>query len=98
MLGPDEAELGAGAVTAAGTAEPGEKPAGAEITEMTVVAVIEAIDKENEQVTLKGPQGGTKTVKVRNPANLDKVAVGDKVRITYTRALAVNVTEQPAAE
>lgn len=98
VLGPAEADVGAGALTASGTAEPGEKPAGAEISEMIVVAVIEAIDKDNEQVTLKGPKGGTRTVKVRNPENLDKAAVGEKVKITYTRAFAVNVTERPAAE
>jgi hypothetical protein len=96
VLGPEGAEPGAEAATALATAEPGARPAGVEITELTVVAVIEAIDREKEQVTLKGPEGNTKAVKVRNPANLDKVAVGDKVRITYTEAVAINVTEKPA--
>ena len=97
VLSPGQAEPGAGVMTAAGTAAPGERPAGLAAMGMIIVAEIESIDKENEMVTLKVPEGGSKTVKVRNPANLDKVAVGDKVRITYTRALAVNVSEKPAS-
>jgi hypothetical protein len=94
VMGPEEADLGAGKIAAATRAEPGEKPAGAEISETTVVVAIESIDKENETVTLKGPEGNSKTVKVRNPANLDKVAIGDKVMITYTESLVIVVTEK----
>ena len=67
-------------------------------TELSVVATIDAIDKDAETVTLKGPEGNTKTVKVRNPANLEKVAVGDQVMITLTRAVAVDVTEAPGSD
>jgi hypothetical protein len=94
VLNPEEAEVGAEGVAAAGRAELGEKPAGAAVSETTVVLLIEAIDKEMETVTLKGPKGNSKTVKVRNPDNLDKAAVGDKVRITYTEGLAIKVTEK----
>ena len=93
VLGP-EAEVSAVVVEKTARAEPGEKPAAAAVSELTVVVVIEAIDKENEEVTLKGPEGNSKTVKVRNPDNLEKVAVGDKVMITYTEAMLVKVTEK----
>lgn len=94
VLGPDEAEVGAEGAAGAARAELGEKPGGAMISETTVVVVIEAIDKEMETVTVKGPAGNSETVKVRNPDNLDKVAIGDKVKITYTEALAIEVTEK----
>jgi hypothetical protein len=94
VLSPEEAEVGAQQVVTGGRAEPGEKPAGAAISETTVVAVIEAINKENQTVTLKGPEGNSRTVKVRKPESLDKIAVGDKVMITYTEAMAVKVTEK----
>jgi len=87
-------ELGVEVVEEAGKAAAGEKPGAAAASEMTLVVVIEAIDKENEQVTLKGPQGNSKIVQVRNPENLEKVAVGDKVMITYTEAIAISVTEK----
>ncbi|MGD8617063.1 MAG: hypothetical protein PVI91_15600 [Gammaproteobacteria bacterium] len=98
VLGPEQAERGATAMSALETAEPGQKPAGAMATELSVVATIDAINKEAETVTLTGPEGNTKTVKVRNPANLEEVAVGDQVMITLTRAVAVDVTEAPANE
>jgi len=98
VLGPKQAEPGATAMSALETAEPGQKPAGAMATELSVVTTIDAIDKDAKTVTLTGPEGNTKTVKVRNPANLEKVAVGDQVMITLTRAVAVEVTEAPASE
>jgi hypothetical protein len=98
VLSPDQPEPKAAAISALETAAPGQKPAGAMRTELSVVATIEAINKDNETVTLKGPEGNTKTVKVRNPANLEKVAVGDRVMITLSRAVAVDVSGAPAAE
>ena len=46
-------------------------------------------------MTLKAPDGTLTTIKARNPANLDKVAVGDLVEITYTEALAIGVEPAP---
>jgi Cu/Ag efflux protein CusF len=80
-------------VTAVSSAKPGEKPAGVAMEEITAVATINAIDKANGLVTLAGTEGRVKTVKARNPENLEKVAVGDKVMITYTEAIAISVTE-----
>jgi hypothetical protein len=89
-------ELGAMESGAAARAEPGEKPAGAMVAETSVVVVIEAIDLEDETVTLKNAEGESKTVVARNPENLKKVKVGDKVMITFTEAVAMTVTEKPA--
>jgi len=83
-----------GAQQAVATAKPGEKPAGAMVQQVTVIARIEAIDKATQYVTLKGPEGKTVEVKVNNPKNLEGVKVGDEVAITYTEAMAVSV-EKP---
>ncbi len=53
--------------------------------------------KDAGTVTLRGPDGGTTTIKARNPDNLNRVAVGDLVDITYTEALAISV-EAPGAK
>ena len=66
-------------------------PAGAAARQLTVVAKIEKIDKQNQTVTLKGPEGGTTDVKVKRPQMLDQVKAGDEVVITYTEALAIAV-------
>ncbi len=94
VLPPGDAAMTATTAAAKMSAPPGEKPADAVIQETKVITVIAAIDKERELVTLKGPKGDTKTVKVRNPANLEKIVVGDKVLITHTTAIAVVVTEK----
>ncbi len=88
-----EIKPGSNAVAAEVSAELGQKPAGVEMEEITVVATIEAIDKAQQLVTLKGAAGNSKTVKARNPENLEKVNVGDKVMITYTTVLGISVTE-----
>ena len=71
------------------SSKPGENPAGAIGREVTLTATITAIDKKARTVTLKGPQGNSETVKVKDPKNLEGVKVGDLVDITYTQALAI---------
>jgi hypothetical protein len=93
QTGPQAAEIGA-----LETAAPGEKPGGVMERTISVVATIEAMDKDRETVTLKGPAGNTKTVKVHNPANLEKVAVGDMILIKLSQSVAVDVTAASANE
>jgi hypothetical protein len=93
---PEEAAEGASILDVAARAEPGARPAGLFVRQITAVLVIEAIDKAASTATLRGPAGNAHVVAVRNPANLDRVAVGDSVVATYTEALALEV-RAPAA-
>ena len=86
----------AGVAVGAATAKPGEKPAGVVARETTVTVTITAIDEKAPTVTFKGPQGNTRTIKVKDPAKLKDVKVGDQVEITYTQALALSVEKAPA--
>jgi hypothetical protein len=79
-----------------GTAEPGKKPAAAVGRQVTLTVSIAAIDPAVPSVTFKGPQGNTRTIKVRDPKKLEGVSVGDTVQITYTEALALKIEEAPA--
>jgi hypothetical protein len=88
---PGESEAGAQVSGAVATSKPGEKPAEVTVNQVTVTTTIEAIDKANQGVTLKDPTGKTRTIKVENPKHLEDVAIGDKVVITYTEALAISV-------
>jgi hypothetical protein len=89
---PGEAKVG-DAVVAEGaeTAKLGEKPGATGARALTIVTKVEGIDKTNGTITLQGPEGETKTIKAQNPANLDKVKVGDLIEITYTEAVAISV-------
>jgi hypothetical protein len=72
----------------------GEKPRGGTVEETTLVAKIVKLDRAAQQAVLRGPEGKRVTVGVHDPANFDKVKVGDTVAITFTEALAIEV--QPA--
>ncbi len=72
-------------------AKPGSKPGVAELIETTVTAIILGLDRVNETATLKLPDGEIMVVKVQDPANFDKVKVGDTIVITYTEAVAISV-------
>jgi hypothetical protein len=89
-------QTGVEVTNAVGTAKAGEKPAGAVVQQTTVAVTIIAIDPSIPTVTFKGPQGNTKTIKVKDPKKLEGVKVGDVVDITYTEALAVKVDQAPA--
>ena len=86
---------GAESTVAAATAEPGAKPAGVVGRQTTVTVAIAAIDPKAPSVTFKGPGGETRTVKVRDPAKLQGVSVGDMVDLTYAEAVAVKVEKAP---
>jgi hypothetical protein len=83
--------MGAGEKTAIVRAKPGEMPGGMAARQVSVTAIITAIDKQKSTMTLKGPEGKLAVVKVQDPTNLEKVKVGDELMITYTEALAISV-------
>lgn len=87
----EEAAAGASILDVAATAEPGEKPAGLFVRQITAVLVVEAIDKAAGTATLRGPLGNSHTIPARDPKNLDRVKVGDTVVALYTEALDLEV-------
>jgi len=78
-----------GAVRSA--AAPGAKPAVALEQQTVIVASVEGVDPQLQEVLLKGPLGRYTEVKVKDPAVFKAVRVGDKVQITYTEALVIDV-------
>jgi hypothetical protein len=77
--------------TAAAAAPIGAKPAGVIGQNTTVTVSIVAIDLQAPSVTFKGPDGYTKTLKVKSADKLQGVKVGDMVDIGYTEAIAIRV-------
>lgn len=80
------------------TAPAGEKPAATATSKTTVTVQVTAIDAAAQTVTFKGPQGNTHTLKVKDPAKLEGVKVGDTVDITYNEAVALKVHTPQAAK
>jgi len=88
-------------VKAAATAEraaPGEKPAGSVARTVTASAVIVAIDRTTNRVTLRGPSGNDRVVQVKDPKKLENVQVGDMVYATYTESLGLSIEEVAPAK
>jgi hypothetical protein len=70
---------------------PQSKP-GASVEDVkTMTVTVEAIDPSVPSVTIKDPQGKTRSYRVRDPKRLEGVKVGDKVDIYYTVALLLKV-------
>ena len=69
----------------------GPRPGGTMSEQVTVVVTILAIDPAIPSVTIKHEDGRTMSFKIEDKKNLDRVKVGDKVQITYTRALVISV-------
>ena len=66
------------------------KPKVQEAAVVTLRGTVEAIDKEKQTVTIKGPKR-TLTVQVRDPKKLEAIKVGDPVVGKYYEALAIEV-------
>lgn len=76
-------------------AKPGEKPAVAGAREVTIVADVIAVDPKKSTITVKGPRGNVKDLKVKNPDQFKVVKVGDQIEAVYVEALAISVEPAP---
>ncbi len=73
-------------------AAPGGPPGGAVVDTKVVTATVDAVDPQARMITLTGPQGRTRTVKVdESVGNLDKVKKGDQVVLRLMEAVALSV-------
>ena len=69
-----------------------ELPKETETRTVTGTAVVQAIDQNTREVTLKGENGNVVTFVAGDQVrNLSQVRVGDTVRTTYTESLALEV-------
>jgi len=91
VMAPGKAPGGRQEAVVMDRAKLGEKPGGMVGGQVTVTATVKAIDKKKQTVTLKGPEGKSRVVKVQDPKNLKNVKVGDDVVITLTEAVAISV-------
>ena len=79
-------------------AAPSERPKVVKERAAVMTATVEAIDLEKRLVTLKGPKGETRTIKVGEEArNLPQVKVGDLVTVKFYESIAVEVIKPGTA-
>ena len=65
--------------------------------QVKVETIVEAMNYDTREVTLKGPEGGLVTVVAKNTPNLEDVAAGDRVDVEYLQNLTIEVLEGEGA-
>jgi Cu/Ag efflux protein CusF len=69
----------------------GSKPSGSITQQETATVLIKAIDPKTPAVTVQTEDGRTMSLKVEDKGMLKNVKPGDKVEVTYTVALLIDV-------
>jgi len=81
-----------------GTRAPlGAMPGGTVRNTVEIIANVLAIDAKTRRVTFQGPEN-TLTVKVPAEVKMNKLEVGDQVRLTYVEELAISVERTAPAK
>jgi Cu/Ag efflux protein CusF len=71
----------------------GQRPAAQRTSTMQINATIEKIDRDKRELTLMGPEGNTRTVKVPTDIKkFDELKEGDQVVINATESFAIEVS------
>lgn len=85
----------AGQVTDVEFAPKGDIPGGVIVHTQQIDAVVEKVDHANRLVTVIGPAGGVRELKVDESVQaFDQVAVGDTVTLQYTEGLAMRMIRE----
>ena len=77
----------------------GANPGGSVTQISEVTGIIEAIDRKNRYLSIKGPKGDPVSVKVPDDVeDLDRISVGDSIRLTYVQAIAADMIPEPGKQ
>jgi hypothetical protein len=79
------------------TAAPGGPPGALVAAQVRVTVVVTQIDLNDQRVTLQAPDFSTETVHVTNQEALNSLQIGDRIVITVTRAIAIKLVPETAA-
>lgn len=79
------------------SAPAGSLPKGGMAQQTTIVANVQSVDAKKQEVLLEGPGGRFVEVKVKDPAVFASIKPNDKVSVTYTEAIVMEVVA-PAAK
>jgi hypothetical protein len=77
------------------SAAPGQTPGAAFGSQLQFAVSVDAIDKKDRAISIKGPDGVVEVVNVANPEVLDQVQVGEQILVTLTDAVVVALDQEP---
>jgi len=76
----------------------GAKPGGVVVRTVQLAGVVDAIDYNERYLSVRGPKGNIVPLKVAQDVDLKQIAAGDRISVTYTAALALEMTAQAPAK
>jgi hypothetical protein len=91
----DTAVVGRSESASLDRSKPGAKPGGTAVRELTVVADVVNVDAQKKVVSVKNDKGEMIDLDIQDPKQLALIQKGDKIKATYTVAVAVAV--EPAS-
>ena len=89
---PPTPSLSEGIVSAA----PGQTPGAAFGSQLQFAFTVDAIEKKDKAISIKGPDGVGEVVDVANPETLDQVQVGEQIVVTLTDAVTIALDQEAA--
>ncbi len=76
----------------------GAKPGGMVTRTVQLAGVIDALDYNERYIAVRGPKGNVVPLKVGADVNMQDLAAGDRISVTHTAALAIEMVAQAPAK
>src|SRR5688500_10503658 len=76
----------------------GAKPGGTVVRTTQLSGVVDSIDYTNRYVAVRGPKGNTVALKAAADVPLEGLSAGDRISVTHTEALAIEMAAQAPAK
>ena len=76
----------------------GAKPGGVVVRTVQLAGVVEAIDYNERYISVRGPKGNVVPLKVAQDVVLNQIAAGDRITVTHTAALALEMVAAAPAK
>jgi copper(I)-binding protein len=88
----------AGAMEQVKLAPKGAKPGGMVVRTQQIAGVIDAIDYADRYIAVRGPKGNVLPLRVGSDIDMQQLSAGDRITVTHTAALAVEMVAQAPAK
>jgi len=76
----------------------GAKPGGVVVRTVQLAGVVDAIDYNERYLSVRGPKGNIVPLKVAQEVDLKQIAAGDRITVTHTAALALEMVAAAPAK
>lgn len=76
----------------------GAKPGGVVTRTVQLAGVVDAIDYNERYISVRGPKGNVVPLKVAQDVDLKQIAAGDRITVTHTAALALEMVAAAPAK